>query len=263
VGQQASRVLRSVAAAATSGGSQNFLGAAWVEGLLGRTPPARRESVALFLLSLSPHYFYASDRRAEAERNRVSRQGLVRDIVLPYLSPTTVALDFGCGPGYMAAAVAPHVAHVEAVDVSPGVLACARVLNGAPTIVYETTDEAAGRDDKVDVAYSFAVVQHLSDETCRSVLTTLHRRLRDAGRLLVHSPVPDAKWRTEEAWRSDQSLRGRARLRFGLNCFGRDGDHLCRLAADAGFRDLAFAPLAGVTDADPDIASEYLLTARA
>src|ERR1039457_3091759 len=101
---------------ATWGGSQNFLGARWVEGLVPISPAPVRERIALRLLSLSPHYFYSSDIDAEAERNRRSRQALSDALLVPHLSAATRVLDYGCGPGYLAYAVAPHVAHVDAVD---------------------------------------------------------------------------------------------------------------------------------------------------
>jgi hypothetical protein len=55
---------------ATWGGSQNFLGARWVERIIDSAPARSRERVALHFLSLSPHYFYAGDVRAEDSRNR-------------------------------------------------------------------------------------------------------------------------------------------------------------------------------------------------
>ncbi len=259
--QQVRRAAHAAVAAATARGPQNFLGAPWVEHLLRVAPPIRREELALWLISLSPHYFYDRDRHAEAERNRRSREGLVADVLMEHLDPGFRALDYGCGPGYMANAVAGHVRHLEAVDVSRGVLACARVLNGATNITYETPDEAGRRREPVDVAYSFAVVQHLTDETFRSVLALLRRRVRRGGTLLIHFPLPDDDWRTEGEWTSDTSATGRAKLRFGLNCFGRDEDQVKALVTTAGFDEVRVEPLAGLTSADSDIARQRLLVA--
>ncbi|HEV2125522.1 MAG TPA: methyltransferase domain-containing protein [Chloroflexota bacterium] len=253
--------MRVAAGFAASNGPQNFLGAPWAEHVLRLAPSPFRERIALRVLSLSPHYFYDSDRQAEAERNRTTREGLVRDVLLHYLDSTAIALDYGCGPGYMAAAVAAHVRQVEAVDVSRGVLACARVLNGLPNIAYETPDEAARRKEPVDIAYSFAVVQHLTDSAFRGVLTMLRRRVRTGGTLLIHFPVADEEWRTEGQWRADSSVRGRAKMRFGLNCFGRSEAEMARLVTQAGFRNTRTQPLAELTSADPDVSRQRLLVA--
>jgi SAM-dependent methyltransferase len=110
---------------ATWGSNQNFLGARWVAALVDKTPERMRERAALRVLSLSPHYFYARDLQAEAERNRASRRALVDGLIAPYLGPDIRVIDYGCGPGYMAREVAERVGHVDAVDISPGVLACA------------------------------------------------------------------------------------------------------------------------------------------
>ena len=255
------RVMRAGIGIATSGGSQDFLDAPWVNAVLRHTPPRRREQVALFVLSLSPHYFYDKDRRAEAARNRSSRELLVEEVLQPFLDPSALVLDYGCGPGYMAAAVARRVRAVEAVDVSRGVLGCAQVLNGAPNIIYETPQEALKRREPVDAAYSFAVIQHLTGMALHEALSLLRRRVRPGGTLLLHFAVPDGHWRTEDEWRSDTSVKGRARLRFGLHCFGRQDTELCRLVTESGFRNAEARPLEGLTSVNDDIARQSLLIA--
>ena len=227
------------------------------------TSPAQvRERVALRFLSLSPHYFYDRDLRGEDARNRQSRQILADELIAPYLTNQTRVLDYGCGPGYLAAAVAEKAAHVDAVDISRGVLACARVLNARPNITYQTSAEFAG-NAMADVAYSFAVVQHLRTETLEQVLSLLADAIRPGGVLLLHFAVPDQVWRTEEQWRSDTSLAGRIKLRYGLNCFGRSPAEMADLVARNGFTDVTVCPLSG-SMAVPcdDVQDQHLLTAR-
>ena len=56
------------------------------------------------------------------------------------------------------------------------------------------------------------------------MLNLLADKVRRGGALLLHFAVPDqVRWRTETEWRADPSLTDRAKLRYGLNCFGRSG----------------------------------------
>jgi SAM-dependent methyltransferase len=249
---------------ATWGGSQNFLGARWVEWAVAHAPQAARERVALRFLSLSPHYFYDRDLAAEAARNRRSRQILADELIAPYLAPGARVLDYGCGPGYLSAAVARLAEQVYAVDVSRGVLACARVLNGWPNIAYQTPEEFRAAADPVDVAYSFAVIQHLRTDALVSALALLAETVRPGGLLVLHFAVTGERgYRTEGQWLSDGSLAGRARLRYGLNCFGRSTAEMVDLVTRSGFTDVVARPLSGsITIPGDDIPDQHLLTAR-
>ena len=250
---------------ATWGGSQNFLGARWVERFVENAPAATREQVALRFLSLSPHYFYDRDVHTEDIRNRKSRQSLADQLIAPHLTPESRVLDYGCGPGYLASAVAGQSAQVHAVDISRGVLACARALNGAPNITFSTPDEFRATGTRVDLAYSFAVIQHLRTEVLADVLGRLAEAVRPGGTLLLHFAVPDeVQWRTEEDWRADGSLANRAKLRYALNCFGRSAGEMSGLVAGSGFTDVTVRPLSGnvTVPGDTDIPHQHLLTAR-
>jgi len=243
-----------------SGGDQNFLGARWVGAAVRVAPERHREKFVLWLLSLSPHYFSSPDRVAEAQRNRDSRARLTESLLAPYLSPGMLVIDYGCGPGYMAAAVAERVRAVEAVDISHGVLACASVLNPSPKTVYETPDECALRSEPADFAYSIAVAQHLTDATLTRVLALLHQRLRPGGMLAMHFSVVDDAWRSEEEWRRDKSLTGRWNLKRRLNCFGRDTEAMERMLTDAGFEGIAIEALANKITDDDDVAQQHWAT---
>ena len=260
------RDARNVAIArATWGGSQNFLGARWVEYLVDSSPVKVREHVALRLLSLSPHYFYDPDIRAEAERNRLSRQVLADVLIAPHLNKAMRVLDYGCGPGYMSHAVAERVDHVYAVDISRGVLACAKALNGRSNITFLRPAEARQRAEIVDLAYSFAVVQHLRTETLLDVLGLIANRLRPDGGLFLHFAVPGQEgWRTEAEWTADQSMVGRAKLHYGLNCFGRSADEMKALVTSCGFTNVMVQSLSGTiaVPGDDDIIHQHWLTAR-
>lgn len=248
---------------ATWGGSQNFLGAPWVEHVVGNCPVRVRERVALRMLSLSPHYFYDLDVQGEHARNRQSRQILADTLIAPHLTVQARALDYGCGPGYLAAAVADKAAHVDAVDISRGVLACARALNGRPNVSYLTPAELGRHSAAADVAYSFAVVQHLRTPALTQMLGILGRQVRPGGVLLLHFAIPDQVWRTETEWLASPSLAARAKLRYGLNCFGRSAVEMTDLVARSGFTDVSVESLSGRKSLSADdVAEQYLLIAR-
>jgi 2-polyprenyl-3-methyl-5-hydroxy-6-metoxy-1,4-benzoquinol methylase len=248
---------------ATWSGSQNFLGARWVEFVVNNCPIQARERLALRFLSLSPHYFFDPDVQSEHVRNRKSRQILADILIAPYLTEQAHVLDYGCGPGYLAAAVADKAAHVDAVDISRGVLACAGVLNSRPNISYQTPDELGKRSVAADVAYSFAVAQHLRTPALTQMLATVSRQVRSGGVLLLHFAVAGQVWRTEAEWLASRSLAGRAKLHYGLNCFGRSAADMTDLVTRSGFTDVSVNPLSGCANLPvDDIADQHLLIAR-
>jgi SAM-dependent methyltransferase len=92
---------------------------------------------------------------------------------------------------------------VHAVDISRGVLACARALNGAPNIAYQTPGEFRAAAAPVDLAYSFAVVQHLRTKALTVALALLADAVRPGGLLLLHfAAAGEQGYRTEDRWLS-------------------------------------------------------------
>jgi SAM-dependent methyltransferase len=232
----------------TSGGSQNFLGYRWMGGLLSAMPSDWRREMALRCLSLSPHYFYRTPankalngrdfRESEASRNSACREVIINDLVRRHLSSGQTILDFGCGPGFLAHAASRFVGKVFACDISPGVLACARILNGAPNIEYIEARQDGGiplPNASVDLIYSFAVIQHITDDVFQSVLREWRRVLRPGGIVVCHIVVNRADWRSERQWQEDRSLRGRLRWQFGLHCFTRLSEQVNAMVTAAGF----------------------------
>ena len=87
--------------------------------------------------------------------------------------------------------------------------------------------------------------------------------MRPGASLLLHFAVPDQVWRTEGQWRSDTSLAGRVKMRYGLNCFGRSAAEMAELVARHGFTDVTIRPLSGsITVPCDDVQDQHLLTAR-
>lgn len=273
-----SRLIDVIKWGATLGsGEQNFLGARWVQTVLKHAPPAKRREYALKILSLSPHYFLDADQpqykdlskgeyvEDAFQRARISREKIYDQILKERLSADDVVLDYGCGPGFLARVLAEHVKHVYAVDISPGALACARILNDASNLEYLVADThgfAAAPNDGLDAVVSIAMVQHVSDEVLDLVLENCRQKLRPGGQLIMHVHLLEDGWKSEEEWKADKSVRGKVKLKYGLHCFGRTRDEYVSKAAIYGFEKCNIQPIAEIVSEDfDDICSEHLLTA--
>ena len=109
------------------------------------------------------------------------------DGLLAACDPSWTVADLGCGTGRTAAALAPFVRRVVAVDASAEMLAAARErLQGVPNVdVREGTLEAVPvADGTVDLALLVLVLHHLGDpaavlKEARRVLAPGGRRARD------------------------------------------------------------------------------------
>lgn len=255
---------------------QSFLGARWLVLLLWICPKSRKRNVALWILALSPHYFFRDANpayvdlsekeffEAEFERNKSSREKIRDKILVPYLKKDDVVLDYGCGPGFLAKAVAPLVAKVYAVDLSLGVLACARTINWDEKIGYVHLDALdVIPDASVDVIYSIAVIQHVTDEAFDEILNIWKTKLKPGARIIAHVQLEDERWTSEEKSRNDRSLRGQVKLRYGLNCFSRTQEAIETRLARFGFTTQAIQPVASITDEDfDDICHQHLIIAE-
>ena len=234
---------------------QSFIGAKWITTILRNAPGSLKKPLALRVLGLSPHYFLSyldpsydklSNKQfleAEFARNRRGREIISREILQKFVAPDDAVLDYGCGPGFLARAVAPHVGQVYAIDISRGALECAKILNGADNIkyLYALNDEKEQiADESLDAVYSFAVIQHVTDEVLREILAFCFRKLKSGGRLILQVQLEESGWRTEEEWKSDKSLAGRVRLSQGLNCFARTAETISAMVSEACFRDIEF-----------------------
>ena len=256
---------------------QTFLGAKWIQTFLKKTPESKKRIWALRILSLSPHYFINPDKPEYQNLSQneyletvfndslLSRVKIYEYILKNHLDENQVVLDYGCGPGFLARVVAENVNKIYACDISTGALACARILNPAPNLEYVVADEAGmnGIPNKsIDVVFSFAMIQHISDEVFELVLENCRKKLKPGGKLILHIQLLDSDWRTEDQWKSDTSVRGRIKYRYGLHCFGRTKESHIKFVRKHGFKNIDITNIANLTPEDfDDICSQSLLTA--
>ena len=252
---------------------QSFLDAGWVVALLRRAPRRSRRRLALSLLSASPHYFYrhpGEERLShtdfterEFERNCSTRERLGRLIIGPYLDRHQVVLDYGCGPGFLVRYVAGLAQTVYGVDISRGALECARTLNSAANVSFvHTGDLAVIGDATVDLAYSVAVAQHLTDSALARAFDALRQKLKLGGRLLLHAVLDAEGWRTEDEWRRDVSLAGQLKLKYGLHCFTRSEARVRDMLQTAGFGSIVVRPMHTICpEPFDDVCTQHLVCA--
>lgn len=106
--------------------------------------------------------------------------------LLPLLDPAWTVADLGCGTGQLAAAMAPFVRHLVAVDDSDAMLEAAegRLARFANVELRRGSIESLPVDDEtLDVALLVLVLHHLP-EPVRSLRQAV-RTLKPGGRLLV------------------------------------------------------------------------------
>lgn len=229
---------------------QNFLGAKWIPGFLKRVPEKSKRKWALRILSLSPHYFFDGDNpnykgmstdeylETVFKINAESRRDIYQEVFKEFLEKDFTVLEYGCGPGFLAKAVSPHVGKIFACDISIGAITCAGILNKEENIEYVTADEAGLskiKDESLDAVFSFAVIQHLTDEVFEIVLENCRRKLKKNGKLILHIQLEDEVWKPEEDWKSDTTLKGKIKYKYGLHCFGRTKEQHQELLSDHGF----------------------------
>jgi 2-polyprenyl-3-methyl-5-hydroxy-6-metoxy-1,4-benzoquinol methylase len=126
------------------------------------------------------------------------------------------ALDFGCGAGRLILPLADHFDTVVGVDISPSMLALARMrAAGRPGLEFrldETGDQSLLAGESFDLVYSGLVLQHLASVAAAlGCLERLCAAVSPGGALVVQIPI----------WlRAHGSLRVRQRVYTALRRMG-------------------------------------------
>jgi SAM-dependent methyltransferase len=145
-------------------------------------------------------------------------------------------------------------------------LSCAEILNGAPNIEYIEALENGGislADASVSLIYSFAVIQHVTDDAFQSFLSEWKRVLCPGGAVICHIVVNGLGWKSEREWRDDRTLSGRLKSLFGLHCFTRTPEQVTSRILAAGFDLTEMTVIKNLeVHFEDDIVGQHLLTFR-
>lgn len=193
-------------------------------------------------------YENAWDPDAFFDRGRAEIQGVLEHVAALDLEPgRDRALDFGCGPGRLAQAMAEHFGEVVGVDIAASMVEAARRHNAHPERVryVVNTDERleALGSGSFDFVYSSKTLQHLPPPQARGYIREFLRVLRSGGVAVFqvrNGPyIPPGSMR-ERLYRFKHQrfrrwwkrIRGRPSYEMHwVNC-----DHVAGLIRDAGGR---------------------------
>lgn len=271
---------------------QAFLDRAAIPWLFRLVPRRFHHALGVRLLSLSPHYFIYQHNTevyptwmtreqildAEYRRNAESRRKLGEGIIRPYVRKDMTVLDFGCGPGFVAKAVSPYAGRVIGTDISRGVIAIARAINGAANVEYvhhAGTQLHRIADASIDLVYVFAVFQHLTLAETRSVFREFRRVLKPGGQGVCHvvfSPNENARALEESVSNKEEGklvrkgilgkVRRRIQQRLALRMVYAQPAEMRQLLEETGFRDIHFARVGELAEINDDIGKEHLMIFR-
>lgn len=130
----------------------------------------------------------AKDWDKKAERTQFQQEILNKILEAASLTPDKIVLEYGCGTGNAAIAVAPQVQKLFGVDSSEGMLREAQIKadsSSLKNIEFIRTDLSSSewQQEKVDFIYSSLTLHHIKDT--EKLLSNLAAALKDGGAMAL------------------------------------------------------------------------------
>lgn len=161
---------------------------------------ARTEQTVNTETTISTHYQGEAGRRYAAHHQAdPSHLGYQLDAAyfLPYLKPSDVLLDFGCGNGGMLRVLRDKVQRADGLEVNPTAADTAR---SSGLRVYASMAELPS-EPVYDVVISNHVLEHVRDVP--STLERVRASMKSEGTLLLKLPLDDWRARKQQTWSRD------------------------------------------------------------
>ena len=161
----------------------------------------------------------------ESDSNRVANVHTIADSIIERatLSPDMHLMDFGAGTGLLLGQIAPRVAKITAVDISPSMTGqlCKKQADLACELeVLEMDLCTETLDTKFDGIISSMTMHHIED--VKAMFAKMHSLVKTGGFIAIADlETEDGSFHTEDT---------------GVFHFGFAGDVLVQLATEAGFK---------------------------
>ena len=123
----------------------------------------------------------------QRKRGAGSRVDWQLGLLSRFLTADSRFLEIGAGDLDLSVAVAPRVATVYAVDVSPIVTERADLPANVQRLICEGVSLPV-EDQSVDIAYSNQLIEHLHPDDVRQHVANVHRALRPGGVYVCVTP---------------------------------------------------------------------------
>ncbi len=108
-------------------------------------------------------------------------------LVRRFVDPATTLLEIGAGDGAFAAAIAPFVHRVIALDVTDAITDRSRLPDNVDLVLSDGTTIPV-EPGSIDLAYSNQLIEHLHPDDAAAQLTNIVAALRPGGRYLCLTP---------------------------------------------------------------------------
>lgn len=175
---------------------------------------------------MSNDFFKNKAASYEQDSNRVANVHTIADSIVARvkLNPDMHLMDFGAGTGLLLGQIAPHVAKITAVDISPSMTEQLRKKQAnlaceVEVLEMDLTTETL--DTKFDGIISSMTMHHIED--VKAMFIKMHALVKPGGFIAIADlETEDGSFHTEDT---------------GVFHFGFKGDALVELATEAGFKD--------------------------
>nr|CAA6830564.1 MAG: methyltransferase, putative [uncultured Thiotrichaceae bacterium] len=187
----------------------------------------------------------------EKDSNRVANVHTIAGSIMERinLTPDMHLMDFGAGTGLLLGQIAPHVAKITAVDISPSMTEQLRKKQGALECEIEVLEmdlSVETMDAKFDGIISSMTMHHIED--VEAMFAKMHSLLKQGGFIAIADlETEDGSFHTEDT---------------GVFHLGFDGDALVQFATAAGFQHAEIGPASNISRSARDY-PVLLLTATA